>query len=286
MLTCSSSFYIFFGISRFKLRRIDRKLHCAVTSGGSLEKVMSLIREGADINSRNITNNTPLWCAIVYGHEHLLGVLSTPAMLQEPVQPGSPRFYTHLAISQRKSRALKELLKLGADVNIMLHGQTLLSLALMVRSYRCAAIILQDSQLNILLLNRSADHPLKFIVFDMYRCASAYEMTRRGDMLTLMLQKGVSTNNHHLGWLPLQSCIQNPQLYWWVVQLADQGADVNAVQPANGLYPLLTATLYDNFLAFELLLSLVDMCKTSGVVESAYRHAGKNQSALSWFCTL
>ena len=255
----------------------------AVKEGAPVERVRRLLNAGADRASLDECSCTALYYAVVYGRTHLLPVLATDDMLREVIFPDAARSYTHLAIDEGRVDALQQLLQLGCDVSVQLHGFTLLTHALLKRSYACAMLLLNDYRCDVNAQAHSAAyrHPLDYVLFDTHRYVynSMRELRQRDVLLRRMIQRGLDVNCERAGWSPLNYCIAHGYNAWMKLLLDRSDVDVNATQQHNGLYPVLTAAVFGNTQALEWLIEAdADKCLTSGVVTSTEQDSnGKKQ---------
>ena len=266
-----------------QLRPIDKRLQRAARDGATVERIRQLLNAGADRTSRDEDGCTALYHAIDFGHTHLLYVLSTENMLRDVIYPDTVRSYLHVAVEEDRPCALRQLLQLGCDVNVRLHGLTLLTYALLMRSYACAMALLCDGRCDVNAQAHSGalKHPLDHVLFNTHHYTSMSVLQHRDLLLTMMLQCGLNVNCQRDDWSPLNYCIRHGYNAWVKLLIDHSDVDVNATQQ-NGLYPVLTAAVYGNTQALELLRDAnADMCLTSRVVTSTEQDSfGKKQLRL------
>ena len=242
---------------------MEGRLRHAVKGGNvSLEEVRDAISRGLNLDSKDECGMTLFSLAVVYGRTELFAVLSTPEMLHKPLWLGAARHHTHLAISTGNIGSLRKLLEMGCFPNIVLHGHSLLAYALERQCYRAAGVILSDSRWRVE-PGDSSYHCIDYVLFDTHRHAiyGGWLFKQRQYFLAKLLSCGVSPNIMRSGWTALCYVVRYHYNEWLHLLLAHR-ADVNAVQP-NGLYPLATAVLADNFEAVTTLLKRrVNMCLT------------------------
>ena len=86
------------------LKVMDERLRDAVRGGNPTRMwVQKMIAGGANVEAKDEAGATLLFLAVLYGHTRLFDLLSTQAMLRQPLFEGACRHYTHLAISTGNS---------------------------------------------------------------------------------------------------------------------------------------------------------------------------------------
>ena len=249
------------------LKVMDERLRNAVRGGNPTRMwVQEMIAGGANIEAKDEAGATPLFLAVVYGHVRLFDLLSTPAMLRQPLFDGACRHYTHLAVSTGSSASLRELLRLGCSPNVQLHGYSLLAYALSMECHKMARIIMADGRWRVVAEN-SDEHPMDYVLFNTYNRVTYLSRWwwTRWDIACDLFDRGVNVNILRDGWSPLCYAIRG-QYHHQVQMLLERGSDVNLVLP-NGLYPLAMAVITGNFCAVVMLLERYpNMCLTSRLV--------------------
>ena len=252
-------------------RRIDQRLRRAAQDGAPVAQIHQLLNDSADRTSRDEYECTALYYAIMFGHTHLLAVLSTADILNDVIYPHAGRFYQHIAIEKDDAVALRQLLQLGCDVNVREKGLTLLTYALSRQSYACALVILGDSRFDVNAQAHSA--ALEYVLFITRNYTTAQEMSQRTEVLKRLLERGLQADCQSGGWTPLNHCIRYGLNVWVKLLLDHNAADVN-VKQQGGLYPVLTAAVFGNHKALALLIATnaADMCLTSDAVTSTRQY--------------
>ncbi|XP_044761149.1 putative ankyrin repeat protein RF_0381 isoform X2 [Coccinella septempunctata] len=230
----------------------ETTLHRAV-KGGNEQKVLKLLKKGADVNACNSDGFTPVHFAVKYGHPNLIKILMEHGGDINRAGFHGLRPFHMLMVSRNRYNCLEEILKYKPEIDAReVLGNTILQIMVMIAPYNTDVIFkLLEHGSNPNNLNVVGNNCLHNVAM----LDQSVSANRTRMLAGALIRKGLDVNaKNRAANTPLHFAARGNAALVGI--LLEKGADINAVNNEN-LTPFDLAVKSNKLPVFEQLIKYV-----------------------------